>query len=87
MIHMTATVIPHGCADILRDAIEIAQQFLDRESLKIGLAVQRLIQVRDISAVMLVVVNLHGHFVDVRLESVRWIGKRRKNMGHVTLLG
>ena len=86
MIHVTAAVIPHGCADILRHTVQVAQQFFDRESLQIGVSFEGLIQIGNVGAVMLIVMNFHGHLVDVRLERIRWIGKRRKNVGHVTLL-
>src|SRR5260370_69943 len=85
-IHMPAAVVSYGCADILGDAIQVAQQFLDRKSLKIGLAFEGFIEVRNVRAVVLVVVDLHRHLVDVRLERIRWIWKRRKNVGHLTLL-
>jgi hypothetical protein len=42
------------------------------------------VEVIDVSSVMLVVMDLHRARIDVRLEGVESIGKRRQSVGHRT---
>ena len=47
------------------------QQFLDGLAGQVGRRFQRLVQIGHVRLVVLAMVNLHGHFVDVRLQRIR----------------
>ena len=50
---------------------------------QIGSRLQRLVQVGDVSVVVLAVMDLHRHFVDVRLERIGRIGQWWKCEWHI----
>ena len=81
VIRVAAAVIAHRCANILGHAVELRDQLLDRELLQIGVAFESFVQIRDVSAVMLVVMDFHRLRVDVGLERVERVRKRRQDMG------
>ena len=67
---MSAAVVAHRGANVFRDSVEVADQFLDRFAFELGLAFDRLVQVGDVSLVMLVVMDLHRLCIDVRFQGV-----------------
>ena len=83
---MAAAVVPDGRADIFGDAVKALEKLIDRQSLQIGVSFERLIQVRDVSVVMFVVMNFHRHLIDVGLQRVAGVRERWKNVGQRTLL-
>ena len=58
------------------------EQILDALRLQLGMLLERGVQVVDVRAVMLAVMNLHRLLVDVRFERVGGIRKRRKCVSH-----
>jgi len=74
---MPAPIVPHRHPDVLRHGIEIHQERLDGLLRQIRRAFQRLVQVGDVGAVMLVVMDPHRLFVDMRLQGVVGIGQWR----------
>ena len=73
---MAAGVVTNCGADVLGDGLEIFQQVFERLGLQIGVAVESLVQVGDVGAVVLVVVNLHSLGVNVGFECVKRVRKR-----------
>ena len=73
---MAAAVVADGRADILGDGIESFQQVVDRLGLERGLAFQGFVQIRNVGAVMFVVMDLHRSGVDVGFQCVKRIRKR-----------
>jgi hypothetical protein len=67
---MPAGIVADCATNILGDGVEVLEKVFKRLGLEIGVALQRLVQVRDVSAVVLVVVNLHGFGIDVGFECV-----------------
>ena len=53
---------------------------------QVGRRLQRLVQIRHVSVVMLAVMDLHRHLVDVRLQRVGRVGQWRKCEWHDRLL-
>ena len=82
---MAAGVVPHRPALVLGQLVEVAEDVLHGLVGPLG-AVERLVGVVDVRLVMLVVVDLHRLLVDVRLESVVLVRKRRNLEGHRALL-
>ncbi len=58
------------------------QQLLDGLALQIGRRFERLVQIRHISAMVFVVMNLHGQLVDVRLQRVKRVRQRGNGECH-----
>ena len=77
MIGMTAAVIPHHRANGFRNGVKVLDQILDRFSGEIGMIFKRIINVGDVSLVMLGVMDLHRPRVDMRLEGVVSVGQFR----------
>src|SRR2546427_13310784 len=86
MICMTTAVVANNIADVLRDRIHVADQLLDAFRFQIRLAGDRFVQIRDVSLMMLAVMNLHRLRVDVRFERIVWIRERRERMSHRSVL-
>ena len=70
MVRVTTAVIAHDSANIFRHRVEIADQILDRFRGQVGVIFERVVDVGDVSLVMLRVMDLHRARVDVRLEGV-----------------
>ena len=70
MVRVSAAVVPHDRANVFRNRIQILDQVLDRFVFQVGLAFDRVVQVRDVRLMMLGVMDLHRLRVDVRLERV-----------------
>ena len=66
---MSAAVVAHGGADLFGNFVEMGDQLLDRFVAQAG-PFDRLVQIGDISRVMLIVMDFHRLLVDVRLQGV-----------------
>ena len=64
---MAARVVAYGCAQLVRKAVEVGEQLLDREVLPPRTA-QRGVEVRHVRSVMLAVVDAHRQLVDGGLQ-------------------
>ena len=71
---MTAAVVAHDGANVFRNGVETADQIFNRFLFQIGLAFDRVVEISDISLMMLGVVDLHRPRVDVRLERRIFVG-------------
>ena len=60
-----------------------ASKLLNRKLLKIRLIFERFVEVGDVSAVVLVVVDLHRLCVNVRLECIEGVRERRQCVSHL----
>ena len=58
--------------------VDAAEQILDALRLQLGMLLERGVEVVHVGLVMLAVMDLHRLLVDVRLERVEVVGKRRK---------
>ena len=76
-----AGVVANGRLDVLGQDLEVRQHVLDRPVLPLG-ARERLVGVVDVGLVVLVVMEPHRLLVDVRLERVVVVRKRRDLVGH-----
>ncbi len=76
MVHMPAAVVLDHLADVLRNARQILQQLIGRLLAQLRMLLYRPVQVRHIGLVVLVVVQLHGRFVDGGLKRRVVIGQR-----------
>ena len=65
---------------------EALEQLVDRKRRKVGVSLQRLVQIGDVGVVVFAVMNFHGHLVDVRLQRIGRVRERWKNVGQRTLL-
>ena len=72
---MTTTIVTHSTPNIVWNRVKITDQSLDRKGLKPFLACDRIIQIGDVSGVVLAVMNLHRASVNMRLKSVERIRK------------
>ena len=70
---MAAAVVPHDCANVFRHGIEVTDQVFYGFLLEIG-ALDRFVQVIDVSLVMLRVVDFHCARIDVRIQRIIRIG-------------
>ena len=77
VIQVAAAVVAHGGTDGFRHLADLCEQFLDRKILKFGMAFESLVEIGDVGPVVLVVVNLHRLRVNVGLERVERVWKRR----------
>src|SRR5215831_5952410 len=75
---MAATLVANGDARLIREAVQILQQFFDGFSAGTWNIDERFIEVCDVGGVMLVVMNFHRFGVDMRFQGVKGIWKRRK---------
>ncbi len=70
MVPVAAGIVADGGSNILRDGVETLQKVFKRFGLKIGVAIERLVQVGDVGAMVLVVMNFHGLGINVGFECV-----------------
>src|SRR5262249_36057531 len=82
MVRVAAAVVPDCGTNVLGHAVDAAQQILDALRLQLGMLVQRRIEIRDVSLMMLAVVNLHRPRIDVRLERIEWVWERGERVSH-----
>ncbi len=64
---MATAVVPHGRPDVLRKLVDVGQNLLDRLPL-IGVILHRVVELGDVSGVVLVVMGFHRHGANVRLQ-------------------
>ncbi len=74
MVHVAAAVVADGAANVFRQSAEVADQIFSGLLLQIGMLFHRGIQFCDISRVVLVVMKMHGCFVNVGLQRVVRVG-------------
>ena len=77
MIRVAAAVVAHRAANVRRNGIQVADEFLDGFLFEVRLAGDGLVQVGDVGVVMFVVMDFHRQRVNVRFERVFRIRKRR----------
>ncbi len=83
VVGVAAAVVADRGPDLLRHAGQVAQQVLDGRVEELGVLVQCCVQLVHVSAVVLVVVDLHGPGVDVGLQGIEAVGKCGKLvLGH-----
>ena len=82
VVGMTADVVPHHRPNVLGHLVDAPQDVLDRVTGPLWVLLERGVSVVHVSRVVLVVVDLHGHRVDVRLERVVCIWKWRELKSH-----
>src|SRR5580658_4898424 len=83
MVHVAAAIVAHGGANRFRHFIDLRQQFFDGKFLKVGVALERFIEVGDVCAVVFVVMDFHGFCVNVGFQSVERIRQRWKCESHL----
>ena len=85
VVRVPAAVVAHGRPPLLRQQVDVVEHLLERPAVPLG-ALDRLVQVVDVGLVVLVVVEPHRLLVDVRLERVVGVRKRRQLIRHGPLL-
>ena len=70
MVGVAAAVIAHDAANVFGHGGEVLDQIFDGFAGQIGLVLQGVVDVGDVSLVMLGVMDLHRARVDMRLERV-----------------
>jgi len=78
-----AGVVAQHVAHVLGHRADSAEKVLDRLLGQLRMLLQRAVGVVDVRLVVLVVMDLHRLGVDVRLQRIEAIGKRRKLISHV----
>jgi hypothetical protein len=81
VVGMAAGVVADGSADFVGEGVEALQKFFQGFLLEVGVGSEGLVEVVDISGVMLAVVEGHGLGVDVGLKGGGGVGERRKGEG------
>ena len=81
VVRVAATVIAYGGADGFRHFVEARDQLFNVLFAK-RISLESLVQICDICRMMLVMMNFHRFGIDVRLKSVKCIGKRGKLVRH-----
>jgi hypothetical protein len=74
MVPMAAAIVAHGRSDVFRDGIEILHELVDRLGLEFRMSFEGFVQVCDVSPMVFVMVDFHGFRVDMRFQSVEWVG-------------
>ncbi len=82
VVDVAAAVVADDGADVLGDAGEVGDELFGGFLAEFGVLLDRAVEVGDVGLVMLVVVELHGRFVDGGLESGVVVGKGGKFEGH-----
>jgi len=86
VVPVAAAVVADGVANIFWDGIEAFEQIVDGLGLQTGLTLQGLVEVGHVSAVMLVMMDLHRLGVDVRFECVKRVRQRGHSKCHGFIL-
>jgi len=73
---VAAAVVAHDGADVLGDAVDVAEEILGCVFPEFRMLFDGSVEVSYVGLVMLIVVEMHGLLVDVRLERGVIIGKR-----------
>src|SRR5262249_30017463 len=74
-----------GGANVFGDGVEVGNQLFGALLGELRVLVDRPVQVGDVGAMVAIVVDAHGLFVDVRLEGVVVVRERWQLVGHVGL--
>ena len=82
VVPVSAAIIAHGSTDRLRHVSEIADEFFDGLRSQIRSALEGLVEIRNISRVVLAVMDLHRACVDIGFKRRGGVGKSRKFEGH-----
>ena len=82
VVDVTAAVVAHGRANVLRDLVQVAHELFDGEFLERGVAFDRGVELVDVGLVVLGVMDLHGARVDERLQRVVCIFDFRQCVSH-----
>ena len=82
VVRMAAAVVADGRADRLGNGGEVGDELVHRPGGKLGMILERIVQVVDVRGVVLVVMDFHRAGVDVGLECRESVGKSGKCVGH-----
>ena len=74
---MTATVVAHGAFDGVRHGRHVLDERVNGFGFERDIAGDGLVKIVHVGFVMAIVVDFHCGRIDVRLESVIGVGKRR----------
>ncbi len=77
MIYVTTTVVAYGGPNVFRNGIQIPQQFFCALGLEVGILLEGGIEILDVSAMVHVVMQLHGLLIDMGFECSVVIRQRR----------
>jgi hypothetical protein len=79
-----APVVPDGILYDGRKAVETPENVFGRDSVELGVSLESGVELRGVSTVVLLVVDLHGSGIDVGLKGVVGIPELRKleGIGH-----
>src|SRR5215210_8214487 len=78
---MAAAIVANGRPLVLRHPVEARDQLLGAHLLELR-ALDGVVEVRDVGCVMLIMMDAHRLFVDMRLQRRIVIGQWRKLKGH-----
>ena len=70
VVHMTATVVAHGGADVLGNLVQVHDKFADAAVLDLGVFLERGVEVVDIGGMMLVMMDFHRFGVNMWFQSI-----------------
>ena len=76
MVGVPTAVITHRGPDILRDAADLAEQIVNAFPRQLWVLVERGVEILHVGCVVLVVMDAHRLFIDVRLERVVVVRQR-----------
>src|SRR5882672_271434 len=82
VVRVPAGVVPDRGPDVLGHLVDAPEQVLDRPRPPLRVLLERGIGIVHVSRVVLVVMDLHGLGVDVRLEGIERVRKRRNYKWH-----
>src|SRR6266550_2233342 len=82
VVGVSAGVVADHGPDVLGDLLDPPEKFLDSPLRELWVLLERGIRVRHIRGVVLVVMDLHGLRVDVRLEGIERVWKLGKLKSH-----
>ena len=72
---MAAAVVADDAADVFRNGIQILDQVFDGFVRELGFVLEGVVDVGDVSLVMLGVMDFHRARIDMRLERVVGVGQ------------
>ncbi|MNT29529.1 hypothetical protein D3C72_1652770 [compost metagenome] len=73
MVGMTATVVANCSTDVLRNGIQVGNQFFNALILQLWCTFECCIKISDICVVVTIMVNVHGLFVDMWFKCICWV--------------
>ncbi len=82
VVEVTAAVVAHRATDGFRHAGDVFAEIFDGFTFEFGIASECVVQIGDVSVVMLAVMNLHRLLVDVRFEGVGRVRQGGEGVGH-----